>query len=335
MSKYGFWTGVSAILATTAITFAQGQDNQAKLQPLLVKFHRAVAKGHHTLLVFEVTNPNAVPVSYRGGAPRVSESGFKEKVIDPFYKMRLLQTETGKAVERIQPHGEAVAATVSAKGSALFEVDLPAAEFWDELSVGISWFERNQDRGPVQTSWSTPIPRKNTEPRVPEAGKTEDPDLVAIGNWSEPVNGLRGRLLIKPRPKTPGAVLYMDLHHCADAIGEPLNVYVDPKLQPELFDPQGKLASRVGLDGSGWRPEPFWQTIPHDCTLRVCLTTYEFDLEQQLVIMHQLRIAWHAPVRGVYAMTATFTNKAPEKHGRERVWEGTLTLPKAKIALNH
>src|SRR4029079_17898276 len=92
-------------------------------------------------------------------------------------------------------------------------------------------------------AWAPAAQQPNQGEKV-KVKTPSDSEPVAIGAWSEPVNGLRGRLLIAKgkllaNGTTRETVVYLDLHHFAEAVGKPLNVYVEPNLANELYDPNG------------------------------------------------------------------------------------------------
>ncbi len=167
---------------------------------------------------------------------------------------------------------------------------------------------------------------------------------IVVGDWSEPVNGLRGRLLIARGKlsvdgKTHESVVYLELHHFADAVGNPLNVYVDPKVPNELFDPSGQQVPKVRGPGLGRGPatevlsRPVWIRLPYDCSMQVRLSPANFGRADGLYIPF-LDNEWLIPTsaKGEFALAVTFTSKAPGFDSRDS-WQGTLTLPKLKISL--
>jgi hypothetical protein len=320
-----------------------------KFEPLQVKFLSAVAKGERTLLVFELTNSTVVPIGYNGSEPKDSEILPNQKLMAPHCALRLLDTKTGKSRDLNKQTIDANA-TLPAMGKGRFEVPLPAAE-WDELSVGIRWFEMRADPGQSGIAWSDPVPRKATIPAPADSSSIPPPapkvkitesEPVAIGDWSEPVNGLRGRLLIargklSANGKTHESVVYLDLHHFADAIGNPLNIYFDPKVSNQLFDPSGQKVPWVRGPALGRDPtnkilaQPVWIRLPYDCTMRVRLSPANFGRSDGLYIPF-LDNEWliSASEEGEFALAATFTSKAPADDSRD-AWQGTLALPKMKL----
>src|SRR3954451_21322810 len=78
---------------------------------------------------------------------------------------------------------------------------------------------------------------------------------VAVGDWSEPADGLRGRLLVY-QGRTLGdgkareTLVYVELQNVAES-GE-RNVHFDPDgLKCELLDAAGKAAPRPAEGGGG------------------------------------------------------------------------------------
>src|SRR3954451_422709 len=83
---------------------------------------------------------------------------------------------------------------------------------------------------------------------------------VAVGDWSEPVQGLRGRLLISQGRvlgdgKTRETLVYVDLENVASNHSGERHVYFEPgKLLCELHDKDGKPVPQHPTGGSGGRP---------------------------------------------------------------------------------
>src|SRR4051794_40090659 len=89
------------------------------------------------------------------------------------------------------------------------------------------------------------------------AGDKPDPvaltnaKAVAVGDWSEPVNGLRGRLVVGEgrvlgNSTVRETVIYLELQNASDAAGDPLRVSFDPGyLKCELRDAKDKLVPRT------------------------------------------------------------------------------------------
>jgi hypothetical protein len=157
---------------------------------------------------------------------------------------------------------------------------------------------------------------------------------VAIGDWSEPAGGLRGRLLVS-RGRVLGdgkareTLVYVELQNVADA-GEQ-SVYFDPDaLACELTDAAGKAVRPSPGGGSGGRPGKTWVTIPFDGSIRLRANPYGFGRAEGLLIPLN-NTAWHITGDAEYHLSGTLTVTPPE--GKADAWKGELKLPKAKVSL--
>src|SRR4029450_4838937 len=80
---------------------------------------------------------------------------------------------------------------------------------------------------------------------------------VAVGDWSEPADGLRGRLLVS-QGRTLGdgkareTLVYVELKNVAEA-GERWLTFTPDALACELFDAAGKAVKPKPVFGSGGR----------------------------------------------------------------------------------
>jgi hypothetical protein len=168
---------------------------------------------------------------------------------------------------------------------------------------------------------------------------------VAIGDWSTPVDGLRGRLLVYLGPtreagtaETPRkyreTLVYVELQNVAES-GE-RNVYFDPDgLKCELLDAAGKAAPRPeeGSGGSGGRPGKTWVRLPHDSTLRLRVSPYgSGGLDEVGLGITIGTDTWliKAGDTADYVLAGTFTSR-PKDGAGINVWAGELILPKAKV----
>jgi hypothetical protein len=243
----------------------QGQPNlpPAKFESLQVMFLTAVAKNERTLLIFDVINASELPIGYNGSNPKDSQILPNQKALAPHLEVRVRDLKTGKSRDlNRQTLDHNVTHPAKAKGR--FEVQLPPGN-WDEFSVGIRWFEMRAAPARSGIAWSAPVRRKATIPgpsdssQRPAASKVTDTEVLAIGGWSELKQRLRGRLVVlqrrRPNGKSREATVYLDLHHSAEAVGEPLHIRVDPKQRIELHGAVGKVVPG-GISGSmSWRSE--------------------------------------------------------------------------------
>lgn len=172
-------------------------------------------------------------------------------------------------------------------------------------------------------------------PTAPAAEKTP----VVAGDWSEPVGGLRGRLLVYQGRalgdgKTRETLVYVELQNVAES-GE-RNVYFDPDgLKCELLDDAGKAAARPaeGGGGSGGRPGKTWVRLPHDSTLRLRTSPYGYGSPDDVgLLLPSGTDTWviKAADTADYFLAGTFTSR-PKDGAGINVWAGELKLPKAKV----
>jgi hypothetical protein len=172
--------------------------------------------------------------------------------------------------------------------------------------------------------------------------KTVDAEPCAIGDWSESVRGLRGRLvLLQGRllgdGKTRETAVYVELRYAPEAAGEPISVYFDAdQLKCALHDADGKEVPETPIGGSGGRPGKVWVTLPYDSTLRLRVNPYAFGRAKDVGLLIPLNsTAWLIKTgdTGEYFLSGTLTVSPPKDHGRADAWQGELKLPKARISL--
>lgn len=168
---------------------------------------------------------------------------------------------------------------------------------------------------------------------APAAGEKT---TVATGEWSEPVNGLRGRLVLA-RGRTLGdgktreSLVYVELENVANTHSGKVTVAFDPDaLKCELTDGGGKAVPPAPVPGSGGRPGKSSVTIPFDSSVRLRANPYGFGRAEGLLIPLNTT-AWHLKEDGDYALSGTLTIVPPD--GQADGWKGELKLPKVKISL--
>jgi hypothetical protein len=179
------------------------------------------------------------------------------------------------------------------------------------------------------------------------AGPVTEPN--AIGEWSEPTNGLRGRLLFAERVQDKydvqnnckEGVVYLELQNLSQ--GETLYVYYDAKKSPlrcELQDSTGNAVKRWGGVYSDSRPYPCWLALPYDSALRFSATILVGTPPNSLVIsVGEIGMggAWKVPLDATndYFLSGTFNSLSVTNETRPRVWEGILKLPPVKISIEN
>lgn len=173
------------------------------------------------------------------------------------------------------------------------------------------------------------------------AGLITDPKVIAAGEWSDEVNGLRGRLMVaQGRDFADGklheTVAYLELRNAPDAAGNSKGVYFDPNLSCEMRDPHGAVVPQYGRGyggGGGGRPSAEWVDMPYDSTIRLRLSPYGYGSEDGLRIDIS-HYEWNikSSDKGEYTLNATFTSEPEYDVPKQNIWHGTLKLPGMKIA---
>lgn len=156
------------------------------------------------------------------------------------------------------------------------------------------------------------------------------------GEWSDPVNGLRGRLLAAPGDTFNGTRIidiYLELRNVSD-VGNPMEIYFDQfrSLESSVADADTKPLKQPPVAASIGSPGPFWLAIPWDGTLRfrVSLSGYGIYKDSGTDIpMHSGNWVIASADKKQYYLSADFTN-APTNDKR-RSWTGTLHLPKVLV----
>jgi hypothetical protein len=169
-------------------------------------------------------------------------------------------------------------------------------------------------------------------PCLPAAEKT----VLATGDWSEVMNGLRGRIVLA-QGRTLGdgkvreSLVYVELENTTGTASGEVNVYFDPDaLKCNLTDAEGKEVSQSPVFGSGGRPGKTRVIIPFDSSIRLRANPFAFGRAEGLLI-HLNTGSWHIKDDADYFLAGTLTVTPPE--GKADAWKGELKLPKAKISL--
>jgi dienelactone hydrolase len=167
------------------------------------------------------------------------------------------------------------------------------------------------------------------------------PEVRERGDWSEPVAGLRGRLLFGEGEKFNGTrmgIVYLELQNVSD-VGNPMEIYfnIDRALPCELLDGDGKPVAQAGSPASIQTPLPYWIALPHDSSLRfrVSVTGYGVPRDGGLQI-GMMAGDWRiAPTsHGDYFLASRFVVSPPKDPNRPHPWKGVLNLPKVKIPVD-
>lgn len=172
-------------------------------------------------------------------------------------------------------------------------------------------------------------------------------EAMTAGDWSETVNGLRGRLLFGKAETFNGtrlATVYLELQNVSDVLS-PIGIGPNRSLPCAVLDAFNKPVPQSGMPADVWSPDPFWIMLPMDSTLRfrVSVTGYAVPKDAGLSI-GLMSGNWIIPpaTHGDYFLSASFvvapgavsvrtkTNIPPDEP-----WYGVLELPKVKIPAVH
>jgi len=163
---------------------------------------------------------------------------------------------------------------------------------------------------------------------------------MAAGDWSEPVDGIRGRLLlVRGGPNLPDlkswvALVYVELESVTNSGARAM--YFDPAaLQCKLTTADGAAAAPEspfgGFGGRGGLPAG-WVTMPYDSLMRLRANPSGYGSPDGLYISlasgHHLLKTGDA---GEYHLSGTLTVSPPAGHGRGDAWTGVLKLPPVKL----
>jgi hypothetical protein len=190
----------------------------------------------------------------------------------------------------------------------------------------------------------------------------EDTNLVAAGEWSEPVgtmfgNTIRGRLLVCDTPDHASSIqrvdnaVYLELQEFASSVRS-VDVYCQlnrlefpndaPGLCCELRDRADKVVPESGGAFSGGEPGNCWVTLNSYCSARLRMSAFGAACRLEdggLHIVLASRGCWdvHPNLTNDYYFSGTFTAVAPTNElgfvtgTNHNIWYGTLKLPKMKL----
>lgn len=170
------------------------------------------------------------------------------------------------------------------------------------------------------------------------------PRVVGTGPWSDPVLDGRGQGIQARTIVTQGRLLgdgkaretcvYVEVRNASEAIGEPLQIYVDPQIQWELKDSKGQPVKQTPGFGSGGVPGPGWFMLPYDSMLRLRVNPYGYGLAGGLrlsFITSNWEIAGDA--REDYFLSGALKLDSGDASDRRPAWRGSVKLPPVRISL--
>ena len=157
------------------------------------------------------------------------------------------------------------------------------------------------------------------------------------GAWSEPVDGLRGRLIAKEGSAFHGtkmADIYLELENVSD-VGNPMQFYFDPikSIESRCFYSNGKDIMQPPTAADVITPSAYWLSIPSDGRLKfkISVTGYGvYDNSGSNVQMMSGNWLIKPGDKGKYYLEAKLISHPPES-SRIRAWSGELKFPKVLI----
>ena len=154
-----------------------------------------------------------------------------------------------------------------------------------------------------------------------------------VGGWSQPVDGLRGRLSAKedkPFHGTRIIAVYLELENVSD-VGNPMEIYFDPtrSVESNVVDASGKDLSQPPNGADVITPQAFWLALPNDGSLRFRVSVSGYGVYENSgtnVQMNSGNWVIKPSDKGKYFLKAKFVSQPP-KTDRRRSWHGSLDLP--------
>ena len=156
--------------------------------------------------------------------------------------------------------------------------------------------------------------------------------------WSEPVNGIQGRLLIRKGVEVNGTKMvhvYLELRNILD-VATPIEVYFDPvrSIRSQMVDAAGKSVAQYPSPADIESPLPFFLALPFDSMLRFRISVSGYGVPRAAGTNIQLMGGnWLIRLddKGEYFLEGTFVSQPTNPRPGQRVWQGTLKLPKVTI----
>jgi hypothetical protein len=148
------------------------------------------------------------------------------------------------------------------------------------------------------------------------------------GAWSEPVDGLRGRLIAKEGSAFHGTRMvdiYLELENVSN-VGNPMQFYFDPikSIESRCFDPNGKDLIQPPTAADVITPSAYWLSIPNDGKLKFKISVTGYGVYENSGTNIK------PGDKSKYYLEAKLISHPPES-SRIRAWSGELKFPKVLI----
>lgn len=168
-----------------------------------------------------------------------------------------------------------------------------------------------------------------------ELREQTDARPVLAGEWSQPVSGLRARLLIKG--KLP--VVYVELQSVSNGV-EGISLFCDrgQSIQCSIRDQAGDYPRYQGLIFLDSQGDSSWLTLYPTSSVLVRANVDGLYIPDHNGLVFPLPGGpWVIPKNNTndIVLSATFKNATvPKRFGRVQSWEGRLVLPGIKVSPN-
>lgn len=154
-----------------------------------------------------------------------------------------------------------------------------------------------------------------------------------VNAWSEPTNGLSGRLLVEFEDLKPGLRHAVNLELRNDSF-YPIAVINQPRVHAELFDSSGNAVSSLGFPMGGPIPGPQWAVIPGYAYVGFRLDMQTVGVptrEQEMVLIAVGGKTWRVKA-GKYVLKSALVFIKKED-GPQNQWGGELELPPVEVVV--
>jgi hypothetical protein len=173
-----------------------------------------------------------------------------------------------------------------------------------------------------------------THTTIAYAAMPNEPIAEPVANaWSEPVNGLSGRLRVEFEDLKPGLrhAVYLELRNHSLA---PIAVINQPQIHAQLHDSFGKPVSTTSFPMSGPLPNPQWAVIPRDAYIgfRVDMQTVGVPTREHGMALFAVGGKCWGLRAGKYLLQTMLVFKK-EGDGPQNQWLGELNLPTVQFTI--
>jgi hypothetical protein len=160
---------------------------------------------------------------------------------------------------------------------------------------------------------------------------------IKTGDWSAPVDGLRGRLLVNEDKSFHGTrmvAVYLELQNVSD-IGNPMELYFDSvhSVTSRVIDGKGKELAQPPTAADVVYVPGFWLSIPWDGNLRFRVSVSGYGVyENSGTNVQMMSGNWliKPEDKQKYFIKGTFVSR-PASNDKRRAWTGDLKLPEVLI----